>query len=72
MDKICINIDREEDIDLCTLKKITFISNALDDGWSIHKNNNKYIFTKKHEGKKEVLSDDYLKNFIEQHMFKKI
>ena len=25
-----------------------------------------YVFTKKHEGKKEVISDDYLKRFMKE------
>ena len=28
----------------------------------LKKNNNSYIFTKNHEGKKEVFLDDYLKD----------
>ena len=32
-----------------------FLYNALEDGWTITKNeNNYYVFIKKHEGKKEV------------------
>ena len=44
--------------------KILFIYNALQDGWSIKKTDNFYIFKKKHENKKKYLSEDYLKNFI--------
>ena len=29
---------------------------------------NKYIFSKKHEGKREVFQDSYLKKFIEKNM----
>ena len=46
------------------LQKMGFIYNALENGWTINKKNNCYIFKKKHEGKKEVYLDDYLKRFL--------
>lgn len=45
-------------------KKMLLIYNALNDGWSIKKINKSYIFTKKHEGKKEFFLDSYLASFI--------
>lgn len=45
-------------------QKFVFINNALDDGWSIKKMNEKYIFTKKHENRREIFQEDYLENFI--------
>lgn len=47
------------------LKKMTFIMNALENGWSVKKIDDKYIFTKKHENRKEVFKEDYLWEFIE-------
>jgi len=44
---------------------MAFLFNALEDGWQIKKFKNKYIFSKKHEGKKEVYLDNYLRRFIE-------
>jgi hypothetical protein len=44
--------------------KTNIIFNALDDGWVVSKKNNYYIFRKKHENRKEVLSDEYLKVFL--------
>jgi len=47
------------------IKKMIFIHNALQEGWNIKlKENNTYIFSKKHEGKKEVFLDSYLQDFI--------
>ena len=34
------------------------------DGWTINKKGNLYIFNKKHECKKEVLLDNYLRRFM--------
>ena len=49
------------------LSKLAFIFNALEDGWTIKKRNNKYIFTK-HKGKeKEIFLENYLKNFLNKY-----
>jgi len=45
-------------------KKMKFIFNALNGGWEIRKEEDSYIFTKKHEGKKEVYSSNYLRDFV--------
>ena len=41
-----------------------FLANALDEGWSIKKSNDSYIFTKKHENRKEISQEDYLETFL--------
>jgi hypothetical protein len=46
-------------------QKMIFLMNALEQGWKIQKLENSYIFTKKHENKKEVFQTDYLEKFIE-------
>ena len=51
-------------LDPLVVQKMTFLYNALENGWTIKKRNNLYVFTKNHEGKKEVLLDDYLKRFM--------
>ena len=47
-----------------TIQRMLFISNALEQGWSVKKRDDSFIFSKKHEGKREVFSDDYLDKFI--------
>ena len=54
-------------IDPIKLHKMAFLYNALEEGWKINKKQNMYIFTKNHEGKKEVFLDDYLKKFLENN-----
>lgn len=49
-------------------QKMVFIMNALDDGWSVKKAQDKYIFSKKHENKVEVFQEEYLATFILQNM----
>ena len=46
---------------------LKFLFNALENNWIIEKNNSNYIFSKKHEGKKEYFSDDYIATFIKQN-----
>jgi hypothetical protein len=62
MDKRVMNID------VTTLHKMQFIINAIEGGWSVKKNNDNYIFTKKHEGKREIFMSDYLERFIYKNM----
>ena len=55
-------------VDCILLQKMIFLYNALEKGWVIKKKKNVYIFTKNHEGKKEVLLDDYLKRFMLENL----
>ena len=52
------NISRKQ------FQKLLFISNALENGWTVKKQEQQYIFTKKHENKKEVFQENYLEQFI--------
>ena len=49
------------------IKKMIFIMNALDKGWSVKKLDGSYIFTKKHEGKREVFRENYLEKFVQSN-----
>ena len=57
----------EIQLDKKKFQKMLFLTNALEKGWSIKKINNKYIFRKKHENKKEFFQEDYLEKFIERN-----
>jgi hypothetical protein len=56
-----IQIDKKE------FQKMVFLFNALDNGWSIKKRKDSYIFTKNHEGKKEILDESYLAVFMKEN-----
>jgi len=45
-------------------KKMVFIMNALEQGWSVKKSVDSYIFTKKHENRREIFQENYLENFL--------
>ncbi len=49
-------------------QQMMFLCNALNEGWSIKKRKNSYIFTKNHEGKKEVFEETYLLDFMKKNM----
>jgi len=62
------DIPTDINIDLVKLQQLSFIYNAIDAGWSVKKRENKYIFSKKHEGKKEVYLETYLRKFVEANL----
>ena len=53
-------------------QKMLFINNAIEEGWSIKKRNDSYVFTKNHEGKKEIFDEQYLAIFIKDNLNKKL
>ena len=65
---INIQIPEKVEVDNLILQKMAFIYNALENGWEIKKNDEKYIFVKSHEGKKEVYLDSYLRQFLETNI----
>jgi len=77
---IKINLDSLKDleksnfkIDAIKFQKMLLLYNSIEQGWSVKKNNESYIFSKKHEGKKEVLEDTYLLKFMKTNLdFNKI
>lgn len=46
------------------IHKMTFIMNAIESGWTVKKHQDSYIFTKKHENKREVFMENYLEKFV--------
>jgi hypothetical protein len=56
------------DIDKTKFQKMIFLYNALDNGWSIKKKKHSYIFSKNHEGKREIFDETYLAMFIKDNI----
>ena len=65
---IFIDMDNYTPPDFFTSRKMFFILNTLNDGWTVKKKNDNFIFTKNHEGRKEVINDSYLKEFIVKNL----
>jgi hypothetical protein len=61
--KLDINSEQKNDIYL-----MIFLMNTLENGWSIRKKNDNYVFRKKHEKQTEIYSDEYLVNFLKSNM----
>lgn len=65
---IILNIDNENiKIDKIKFQKMIFLFNALDNGWTVTKREEKYVFTKNHEGKKEMFLENYLSIFMKEN-----
>ena len=66
--------NNNNNVDKITLTKMSFIFNAINDGWNVEKHENlgstesKYIFKKKHENKKEIFSNNFLEKFIQRNL----
>ena len=61
---INIEISDNYSINQPIVQKMMFIMNALAKGWTVKKSKDSYIFTKKHENKKEIFQENYLETFI--------
>ena len=66
---IKINLDSLKDlenlkVDVIKFQKMILLFNSIEHGWSVKKKGESYVFTKNHEGKKEILEDSYLKKFM--------
>ena len=55
-------------IDNIKFQKMLLLFNALEEGWSIKKRNDSFIFQKRHEDKKEIFTDIYLERFIKSNL----
>ena len=69
-----------KEIDSIILKKMVFVYNAIENGWTVSKTteglsettkergrDHSFVFQKKHEGKKEVYLDSFLMNFMREN-----
>ena len=70
---IKINLDSLKDlenlkVDVIKFQKMLLLFNSIEQGWSVKKRDDSYVFTKSHEGKKEVLEESYLKKFMNTNL----
>jgi len=65
----CLNdLDNNFKIDSIKLQKMILLFNAIEDGWSVKKRKDSYVFSKNHENKKEILEDSYLLKFMKTNL----
>ena len=62
------DLENDMKIDSVTFQKMMLLYNSIEQGWCVKKNGKSYIFTKKHENKKEVLEDAYLLKFMKSNL----
>ena len=55
-------------VDVIKFQKMMLVFNAIEQGWSVKKRGDSFVFTKSHEGKKEVLEDSYLLKFMKTNL----
>jgi len=70
-----INLDSLKDlenedlkVDAIKFQKMLLLFNSIEQGWSVKKRGESYVFSKNHEGKKEVLEDAYLMQFMKTNL----
>ncbi len=55
-------------MDAIKFQKMLLLYNSIEQGWSVKKKGDTYVFSKNHEGKKEVLEDTYLLKFMNSNL----
>ena len=72
---ININFDSLKDlendnvkVDVIKFQKMLLLFNSIEQGWSVKKRKDSYVFTKSHEGKKEVFEESYLLKFMKTNL----
>jgi hypothetical protein len=61
---IDLNTDKNIKIENIKFQKMLFIFNAINNGWSVKKEDNSFIFSKHHNGQKEIFKEEYLTSFM--------
>ena len=64
---INLYLEKKYTIKNIQFQKMLLIYNAINDGWSVKKENNSYIFTKLHNNIKEVFKEEYLTSFMNKN-----
>jgi hypothetical protein len=71
MDKGEIQIHLEKGrsihVDYIEFQKMLLLLNAVNDGWTVKKEKDAYIFKKNHEGKREVFEESFLHSFMKDN-----
>jgi hypothetical protein len=55
-------------VDAIKFQKMLVLYNSIEQGWTIKKRNDSYVFTKHHENKKEIFDDSYLLKFMKTNL----
>lgn len=59
-----IRIPSSIEISRKQFQKMLFLTNAIEQGWTVKKSNDTFVFKKKHENRTEYLEEKYLETFL--------
>ena len=62
------DLENNVKIDAIKFQKMLLLFNSIEQGWSVKKKNNSYVFAKHHENKKEILENSYLIKFMKTNL----
>jgi len=62
------DLENNVKIDAIKFQKMLLLFNSIEQGWSVKKKNDSYVFTKHHENKKEILENSYLIKFMKTNL----
>jgi hypothetical protein len=62
------DLENNVKIDAIKFQKMLLLFNSIEQGWSVKKKNDSYVFTKHHENKKEILENSYLMKFMKTNL----
>jgi hypothetical protein len=60
--------DDDIKVDIIKFQKMLLLYHAIEQGWTIKKRNDSYVFSKSHEGKKEIFEESYLHKFMKSNL----
>jgi len=70
-----INLESLKDLENSNLKvdaikfqKMLLLFNSIEQGWTVKKRTDSYVFTKNHENKKEIIDNSYLLKFMKTNL----
>lgn len=68
--EITLELDNSTVVQLQTksFQEMIILFNAINDGWTINKIDRTYVFSKRHENKKEIFHEDYLATFLSSYL----
>ena len=55
-------------VDAITFQKMLLIFNSIEQGWTVKKRKDSYVFTKNHENLKEIIDNSYLLQFMKTNL----
>ena len=62
------NLEDNYKIDTIQFQKMVLLFNAIEEGWTVKRRKDSYVFTRNNENQIEVLHDSYLIKFMKTNL----